>query len=191
MESPRSFSSKYLVQASRQVSITSLSNYQQLSYGKGMVPKSVAVTLDVDDPAMVLQTVENGIWLEVVQDLRGEPLASFEEPGNEPGAIVGQLQQKLFFTAAMGDVPDAAWNVMTKSSCTPPPAVYAWFSCHGKMISGIFKLSGPDPIVPTTLLFLLFTPTAHSSRLRKAAIFSYDNQFFIHVRAHISIRASG
>ena len=120
MESPRSFSSKYLVQASRQVSITSLSNYQQLSYGKGMVPKSVAVTLDVDDPAMVLQTVENGIWLEVVQDLRGEPLASFEEPGNEPGAIVGQLQQKLFFMAAMGDVPDAAWNVMTKSSCTPP-----------------------------------------------------------------------
>jgi hypothetical protein len=48
-------------------------------------------------------------------------LASFTEPGHEPGAVMSELQQKFLFAATMSDVPEAAGKGMPIGSCHPPP----------------------------------------------------------------------
>jgi hypothetical protein len=57
----------------------------------------------------------------IIQDTRPETLLSLEKSLKPPSPISGKSQEKLLFMASMGDVPQAARNVMSVSSGHPEP----------------------------------------------------------------------
>ncbi len=64
-----------------------------------------------------------------VEKFHSEAFAGFAEPENKAAAVAGEFKKEFLFVTTMGDMPDAAWDVMPIGSChgfSPPRRI----SCH-------------------------------------------------------------